>query len=93
MLLLLLSDDLDLPTNLLCVIFETNGAELSGKKCVRRLPPPRFTIYNLHHDKIRTSPLPLSNEREKIDEMHRLTERSLYNGKGINASSQWQRSR
>jgi hypothetical protein len=32
MLLLLLSDDLDLPTNLLCVIFETNGAELSGKK-------------------------------------------------------------
>ncbi len=31
MFLLLLSDDLDLPTNLLCVIFETNGAELSGK--------------------------------------------------------------
>ena len=52
-----LRDDLDgLPTNLLCVIFEKQGER-------SKIMSPRFTIY----DKIRTSPLPLSHERERDD--------------------------
>ena len=64
-LLLLLRDDLDLPTNLLCVIIlKQTERSYRAKMC-----PPRQLEYNLHYDEIRTSPLPLS-DRDMIDEMH-----------------------